>query len=687
MQNSRRFRWTSPNAVVAIATAAALVVLGASGALLIYADRAVDRTMAEREQQLMAHALNHRLNEMLEDVTPSSVWSDAYHKVAHALDRKFLHSNYGDNYQRFRNHNITVVFDGQDRPVYTGAELQPVDAKSIAPFIEAVGPLLARLREDEAKRLVEAPGAMGLDRRVGLSAGVRVGREVFLVGASTIVPEADYAGVVKPGPGPAVVSAMTVDARVMEELDRESGLKDATLVLDPPSWNGMTPIRDVNGDAVAGLVSTPPRLVQGVFQGARWQIAVLGGLMAAIVGFLIYSLRRLARSVEQARERAEAGDFAKSEFIANMSHEIRTPLNGVLGMAQVMEADELSESQRERLKVIRESGATLLALLNDVLDLSKIEAGKLELSPATFDLEELVRRVGATFAGVASAKDLALEVSVDPAAKGLWRGDALRIRQVLANLVSNAVKFTDTGRVILSATLMEEGLCFDVIDTGIGIDAGKAPQLFDKFAQADASTTRRYGGTGLGLSIVTALLELMGGFITVDSRPGAGSRFTVVLPLPRVAGEAPAPAEEAAPQAAAPMERAVRVLAAEDNPTNQAVLRALLAPLGVDVTMVANGREAVEAFAAEPFDVVLMDVQMPEMNGVDATRAIRAMEAAEGRAATPILALTANVMSHQLESYLAAGMDGHIAKPLDVASLYGAIEGALAGSADAAAAA
>jgi CheY-like chemotaxis protein len=213
-----------------------------------------------------------------------------------------------------------------------------------------------------------------------------------------------------------------------------------------------------------------------------------------------------------------------------------------------------------------------------------------------------------------------------------------------------------------------------VTDTGIGLDPAKIPQLFDKFSQADASTTRRYGGTGLGLAIVHALVGLMDGVIAVESRPGEGARFSVVLPLQRAAGAAPEalePGESARPSAA------LRVLAAEDNLINQHVLRALLEPLDAEVTLVANGREAVEAFVGGAFDVVLMDVQMPQMNGVDATRAIRAIEAETGRPPTPILALTANVMSHQLEGYAAAGMDGHIAKPLDVTDLYAALEGAL----------
>jgi CheY-like chemotaxis protein len=322
-------------------------------------------------------------------------------------------------------------------------------------------------------------------------------------------------------------------------------------------------------------------------------------------------------------------------------------------------------------------------VLNDVLDLSKIEAGRLEIVATTFRPEDLVKRVTATFEGLAAAKDLALTAQIAPEARGAWTGDALRIRQVLSNLVSNAVKFTDAGEVTLSVAAQDGGgLVFSVRDTGIGLDPQTIPKLFDKFSQADASTTRRYGGTGLGLAIVQALVEMMGGAIEVTSEPGQGATFTVTLPLGRAAAAAP---ETAAEGAAAPSQ-ALRVLAAEDNPINQYVLRALMEPLEAELTLVTNGRDAVEAFERGAFDVILMDVQMPEMNGLDATRAIRRLEAEAERPPTPILALTANVMSHQLETYVAAGMDGHIPKPLDVAVLYAALEAALNPAGQAAAA-
>jgi len=391
----------------------------------------------------------------------------------------------------------------------------------------------------------------------------------------------------------------------------------------------------------------------------------------------ITSMKRAERAAVEARDAAEAANRSKSEFLANMSHEIRTPLNGVLGMTQVIEQDELSETQRERVRVVRESGTALLAILNDVLDLSKIQAGKLELSPAPFDMAELAPVVAAAFEGSAASKDIALDLEIDESATGVWVGDVLRLRQVLSNLLSNGLKFTAQGRVVLSVRRERSKMRFSISDTGIGIDADKVPQLFEKFAQEDASTTRRYGGTGLGLSICRELVELMGGTIEVESEKGVGSTFSVLLPLKR--GKAKAlPAPRAAPEGQRiSSDRAIRILAAEDNLTNQLVLRSLLAPLGVELTIAGNGRAAVESFRSGDFDIVLMDIQMPDMNGVEATQIIRDLEKAEGRSRTPVLALSANVMTHQISEYEAAGMDGCIAKPIEVSKLYQAIDEAL----------
>ncbi len=395
----------------------------------------------------------------------------------------------------------------------------------------------------------------------------------------------------------------------------------------------------------------------------------------------VTALKSSAVEMARARDRAEAANTAKSEFLANMSHEIRTPLNGVLGMVQVMDSEPLSPPQRQRLQVIKQSGEGLLAILNDVLDSAKIEAGRLEITEEDFDLAALSRATVALFEGAATTKGLTLRCDIEPSCAGLWRGDALRVRQTLSNLLGNAVKFTERGAIRLTVDPAPGGVTLAVHDTGIGIEKGEIAGLFEKFAQADATDTRQYGGTGLGLSISKELVELMGGRIEVDSHKGEGSIFSVFLPIAKARGEAVTEAQESLEETVHPSSR-LRILAAEDNLTNQVVLRSMLAPIDADVTIVSDGAEAVAAFGRERFDVILMDIQMPVMNGSDAAAAIRAQEVSENRPRTPIIALTANVMSHQVESYRAAGIDAAIAKPIEIGKLYAALEAAANGRDD-----
>ncbi|MDD3836763.1 MAG: ATP-binding protein [Phenylobacterium sp.] len=384
----------------------------------------------------------------------------------------------------------------------------------------------------------------------------------------------------------------------------------------------------------------------------------------------------------EARDLAEAASRAKSEFLATMSHEIRTPMNGVLGMAQAMARDELSPAQRKRLEVIAKSGETLMALLNDILDLAKVEAGRLELEDGEVDVAQVARVALESFVAQASEKALMLSVDVAPEAEGVFKGDPVRVGQILRNLVSNAVKFTSQGAVMVRIERPGEELVLKVSDTGIGVTPEQQARLFEAFVQADASTTRQYGGSGLGLAIVQRLARKMGGRVEVSSTPGSGSTFIVRLPLsflrPRAVEKAADAAEiaEAMPQ--------LRVLAAEDNPVNQLVLKTLLDQAGVDLTVVADGQAAVEAWRAGDWDLVLMDVQMPVMDGLAATAEIRRLEAESGRAPTPVVALTANVMSHQEAEYLEAGMTAVVGKPIDAAQLFRAMETCLSAPAEAA---
>ncbi len=400
---------------------------------------------------------------------------------------------------------------------------------------------------------------------------------------------------------------------------------------------------------------------------------IMGGLAVCfIINARQLQLSNAAGEARMVRNQLEAqrANDAKREFLATVSHEIRTPLNGVLGMAQAMAADDLSPIQAERLEIVRRSGAALQTLLNDVLDLSKIEAGRLELHVRPFKLSDTIVAASEPFLALARGKGLDLRIDV-AAVDAAFDGDPDRIRQIVANLVSNAVKFTDSGSIHVEGRLSADGAIIRVRDTGIGIPPDAAGRMFDRFAQAEAGTAGQYGGTGLGLSICRDLARLMNGTIELESTPGQGSTFTLALPLAAASRPLPAARDAASWPVAL---SALRVLVAEDNPTNQLVLRHLLAAFGdIRVTVVDDGAAALAAFDGEPWDLVLMDINMPILDGVAATREIRRREAATGRTRTPILALTANAMAHQVEDYLAAGLDDVVAKPVNAGALLAAM--------------
>jgi signal transduction histidine kinase/NO-binding membrane sensor protein with MHYT domain len=398
-----------------------------------------------------------------------------------------------------------------------------------------------------------------------------------------------------------------------------------------------------------------------------------GGLVVVISD--ITQQRAAQTALAEAATKAEAASLAKTRFVANISHEIRTPLNGILGLAQVMERDARDSQAIDRLGMIRDCGASLMGILNDLLDIARIESGKMEVERRPFDLVETVEASCGAFVSMAAQKGVAFAIELDPALAGLRRGDPVRLRQILANLASNAVKFTETGAIRVSAVPCPTGVAFAVEDSGVGIPAERLPDLFNRFAQLDASATRRHSGTGLGLALCRELAELMGGRIWAESTPGVGSTFRFELPL-EPALEAEADADVPAPEPAEAQPRAIRVLAAEDNPTNRYLLQALFDRTGVELTVVENGQAAVEALAADAFDLVLMDVQMPVLDGVAATRAIRA-----GGARVPIIALSANVMEFQKAEYLDAGMNAIVPKPIEARTLLAAMDQCLSDAA------
>ena len=405
---------------------------------------------------------------------------------------------------------------------------------------------------------------------------------------------------------------------------------------------------------------------------------------AELAGIAIGRVRASAE-LEAARDAAEAANCAKSDFLANMSHEIRTPLNGVIGVVAALSRTEMTPAQREMVTLIQRSGLTLERLVSDVLDFSKIEAGQLEIEMGVFDLKAELDAVVDVFRIKADEKALGFPVVYGDGARGEFTGDGVRIKQVLSNLLSNAVKFTNEGEVRVSITMTEppipglaSTLVLEVEDTGLGFEAGFADQLFQRFSQADATIPRRFGGSGLGLSITQALVELMGGEISARSEPGRGSTFRVVLPLARHTSLEAYDADrhaglntaESLPGLTVARLDGLRVLLAEDHPTNQRVVQLILEPFGVRLTTVGNGVEAVDAFKAGCFDLVLMDMQMPVMDGLTATRAIRRLEAGlPGCPRASIVMLSANAMrQHRLEAE-AAGADLHVPKPVTAVRL------------------
>ncbi|WP_454718878.1 ATP-binding protein [Caulobacter segnis] len=673
--------------LVSMAAILLLIIVVGCVALLSFSASAVNGLQTRQEKALVARTLNRSLEKLSGDQTTVTVWDQAAREFHPGGDRRWADAEVGTFFVNNRRVDLVYAVDTTDRGFYVYTAQGPMAPSLFTDFDAAIQPMLKAMRAGEEPWRAQLDAAPDASPEIAetLRGALFWRGQVYLVAASTVTPET-IAQAKQAKRAVVVFTAVRADRAFLKDVREDLHLRDARFV-GTGDAKARLALDDFAGKPIGALTWTSAHPGYDAMRETAVVIALVVGLLLVIAGLLsaqiLKVVQRLHRNETElvaalderarAREDAEAANRSKSEFLANMSHEIRTPLNGVLGMLQIVERDGLAAPQAQRIAVAREAGETLLTLLNDILDLSKIEAGRMTLEARDFDLEQTIARTCRAFCDLAQQKGLELGVVIDSEVCGFWRGDEVRIRQVLANLVANAVKFTASGNVVVEIALAPAGVRFSVTDTGIGMAHDALSRIFDAFVQGDASTTRLHGGTGLGLAISHRLVAAMSGTLTAQSAPGAGSCFTMVLPLTR--GQAPTTATLAKTP---DVDRDIRVLAVDDNRTNRTIVQALLAPLGFEVVEAGDGVEALALYTEMAFDLVLMDIQMPRMDGLAATRAIRAHEQQRGRPPTPILALTANVMRHQTETYYAAGMNGYVGKPFEAAALVQAILDVLA---------
>lgn len=515
---------------------------------------------------------------------------------------------------------------------------------------------------------------MAIGSTLGISALARTS-DVFVSGNATRMAVYTGVGLVLLGIGLTALAWELSQHKVKEPLWVPIGLSLVVATFRVELWQALSARTTV--DFLSILTLFGGLVAAGLF-GVVLHLALKARLQREVLRNVNRRLQKEIAERRLAEEAAQSANRSKSEFLATMSHEIRTPMAGVLGMLDLTLATELSTEQAEYLAMARSSADSLLSLLNDILDLSKIEAHRLDLLATPFSIRQCLRESLRIFAVRAKEKGLELISLVEPDVPDAVVGDPLRLRQVLVNLVGNAIKFTDRGQVTIRVRQQPDAgsgitLRVQVSDTGIGIPAEKRALIFDPFRQADGSAARRYGGTGLGLTISARLVQLMGGTIAVESEAGKGSTFSFTARLTCNTGQAAQTTTDLSSLATVlgPIgaeRRALRILLAEDNVVNQKLATVLLTKEGHDIVVVSDGKQAVAALAEQSYDLVLMDIQMPDMDGLEATAKIRHSEKGTGRH-TPIVAMTAHAMNGDKQQCLAAGMDDYLTKPISIADL------------------
>jgi len=666
MSSSSTHSRTQLRRIVAAGFLAVLVVLAGVASLAACAVQAIDMARRETEANLVVRRVGRTLELLRDNVVSASVWNDACVAMARK-DWAWAQINFGDYYADYMKHDVTLAYGADGVLAYASRDSEQVRLASERAFAQAVAPLVAEVRaRAAARKAAHDQPPIGLEAVTTREAFVQAGGTLYAVSAATIVPEDVAHATVEPF-DPVVVSGRKVSA-VVSELGGDLLISNAHLTQGQGREQPRVALKGPDGAPLAAITWTPARPgLTMLVRAAPLLLAIVAVLLTACMfgyGRVIMLIKRLERN-EAARDaalaRAHEAAAAKARFMANMSHELRTPLNGVIAVAEVLRDRQATDQSRDMAELIVASARVVESLINDVLDTAKIEAGHMRIKAEPFVLRDLVRDVAELHGAAAAAKDIDLSWCVRPSASEVYVGDQTRLSQVLSNLLSNAVKFTWRGRVRLAARPAKGGVRFVVADTGAGFDQGDASRLFQAFEQADASTTRQHGGTGLGLAICQSLVELMGGRISVRSRIGRGSVFSVFVPLTRGDDHGERSPAAAAP-VAGPAGRPPRILLAEDHPTNQKVVAMILEPIGAELTIVDNGLAAVEAARIGAFDLILMDIQMPVMDGLEAMALIRRTEQENG-ARIPIICLTANAGEAQAQACLAAGGDLHVAKP------------------------
>ena len=674
------WRFNGSETTVILIVAATVLAKAALGIGLVSAASRIDSDAAQHEGALVSNGLVLKQAALKDCIVPQTLWDEA---VAH-LERRFDPNWASTNIVQYLSATCSVrevyVISGRGQVMGAWVDGKPVRAQTPASLDRAIGGLVRTLRIREARRgpFVDKPaqGEM-ISKPINETDVVAMANTPVVISASLVQP--DFGKTLPTSSlAPIVIAVQPIDDAYIKWLRDTFLIKRPHVEVAPFDANvhqsATAILKDSEGRDVVRFSWDYDHPTQDLAWVVAPSLAVLMLILLAAPALTIWRDRRQTKRLMDAANAANAASYAKSEFLAVMSHEIRTPLNGVLGMAQVMNRGSLSPVQREHLAIIRQSGESLLSILNDVLDLSKIEAGMLVLEPKPFDLEELALGAFGAFTGNAHSKGLSFNLAVHPAACGTYIGDPTRVRQIIHNLVSNAVKFTDQGEVRVSIDQRDEQVVFRVSDTGAGIAPDRLVGIFDRFVQADSSITRKYGGSGLGLAITRDLCAAMGGSVTVTSQTGSGTTFEVLLPLERAETVAVLQYPETETKGSFEAIPAFKILAAEDNPNNQMVLKTVLAQFDLPVTIVEDGQKAVERWRAEDWDLILMDVQMPVLDGPSAVRQIRELEIETGRTPVPIVALTANAMTHQVETYFAVGMNDVLVKPIEISNVLRVIQ-------------